>query len=74
MSNGKLNKDSVQILLGLISDLTLHGFRDEEKNETLEELSKLLKKDLQEASELEDISFISNVIVPLLHAEKKIPI
>jgi hypothetical protein len=43
MSNGKLAKDSVQILLGLISDLTLHGFRDGEKNETLEELSKLLK-------------------------------
>lgn len=41
---------------------------------TIEEFSSLLKEDLVRASEKGDVSFINQVIVPILHAEEKVPI
>ena len=51
-----------------IRDLILGG-----ENE-LELVSTLLKEDLVLASEKEDVDFINKVIVPILHAEEKVPI
>ena len=51
-----------------IRDLILGG-----ENE-LELFSTLLKEDLVLASEKEDVDFINKVIVPILHAEEKVPI
>jgi hypothetical protein len=39
-----------------------------------ERLSSLLKSDMIQASDKGDVEFINKVIVPILHAEKKIPI
>lgn len=51
-----------------IRDLILGG-----ENE-LELFSTLLKEDLVLASEKEDVDFINKVIVPILHAEEKVPV
>lgn len=40
----------------------------------LELFSTLLKEDLVLASEKEDVDFINKVIVPILHAEEKVPV
>jgi hypothetical protein len=69
MLNQNIDETTITQLLNLIQEMTLDNYS--ENTASLEQLSKVLKEDLNEASKLEDISFIQKVIVPLLHSEKK---
>lgn len=40
----------------------------------MEKLSTILKEDMVSASDRGDVDFINKVIVPILHAEEKVPI
>ena len=76
MLNQNLDEETINLLLQMVQEMTLQlsSESDDEASSCLEKISKLLKEDLNEASQLEDINFIKKVIVPLLHAEQKVHI
>ena len=51
-----------------ISNLILDGAEEQQI------LSKILKEDLLQATTISDVDFINNVIVPILHSEKTVPL
>jgi hypothetical protein len=63
-----LSDGTVNLIVQTIRD-TILGGEDE-----IELFSTLLKEDLLKASGKGDVDFINKVIVPILHAEEKIPI
>lgn len=63
-----LTDSAINLLVFTIRDLVLGG------EEEIETFSSLLKADIILASDKGDVDFINKVIVPILHAEEKIPI
>ena len=59
---------TISLLVHTIRDVIIGG-----ENE-IEEFSKILKEDIVLASDKGDVDFINKVIVPILHAEEKVPI
>ena len=66
--NPSIPENAVSLLVWTIRDVLLGGPAE------LEAFSSLLQKDLVAASEAEDVAFINQVIVPILHAEEKVPV
>jgi hypothetical protein len=62
------SEDAVSLFVSTIRDSILGGTAE------LELFSSLLKADIGVASEKGDVEFINKVIVPILHAEEKVPI
>jgi len=70
MLNPDLEQDAVAELLKVMVQMILKP-KEGGAPSCLETMGKLLKEDLNNASQKEDISFIKQIIVPLLHAEEK---
>jgi hypothetical protein len=66
--NTTIPENAVCLLVWTIRDVLLGGPTE------LEAFSTLLQQDLVAASEAEDVAFINQVIVPILHAEEKVPV
>jgi ligand-binding sensor protein len=63
-----LNDMTVNLLVHTIRDLILGG------DDELEKFSELMKSDIVQASDRNDVEFINKVIVPILQAEEKVPV
>lgn len=66
--NTSVPENAVSLLVWTIRDVLLGGTSE------LEAFSTILQQDLVAASEAEDVAFINQVIVPILHAEEKVPV
>ena len=63
-----ITDEIITLVVQTIKDLVISG------EEEYDKLSSILKEDIISASEKGDIHFINKVIVPILHAEDKVPL
>jgi hypothetical protein len=61
-----MSENSVKLLVWTIRDMI--------GEEQIATFAALLKLDMADSAEIDDITFINKVIVPILHAEEKVPV
>ena len=72
--NSGLTKDSIELLLESIKKMVMEGDDKAARKRRVAEISAQLKQDLSDPTKVDDVAFIQQVVVVLLHAEVPVSI